>query len=109
VENQIERIAMTFFGLLISVFSYRVILGGYFWVNHFETKKKEIEHFVLGNGVSIFSDNPHYTTVGELKKVYSKRGYISTRKTLKHLSFVSVLLWAGLLCYFTLKILNVII
>ncbi|MFA4853116.1 MAG: hypothetical protein WC599_11410 [Bacteroidales bacterium] len=89
------------FGLFIAFLLWRITAGGSFWVDFWQSKLKSIEEIVFGNVVDLFRNHPAKSKKENpaLYKDFKKMGYKSTRRTLRILSAMTILLWAALLIY----------
>lgn len=96
--DTILRIMLVCFGLSMAILMLRTMIGGSFWVSHFEKKMKEIEQVVIGPHISIYRNNPHYEK-GIRKKSRWNNGYMSTRKSLVYMSISLILIWIFVLFY----------
>ncbi len=98
VDNRIILIALSFFGLLISFFWYRLTKGGSFWIEYWQNKLREIENQVVGE-IKIFRNHPSMLKNKNQQSKLKNMGYTSTRRILKQVSFITIILWIILLCY----------
>lgn len=98
-------IVLCFWGLIISLFGWRITKGASFWVSHWEAKMKDIEQQVLGDNIRLFRDHPHMTKDDRLKAEFKEKGYVSTRKSLIYFSFFSIIIWLFLFIYYIIDFL----
>jgi hypothetical protein len=85
------------FGLFSSLMLFNIARGGSWWVSHWEKHLAKIEPTVVGN-IDIFRE--HISNKPELKRIWKKEGYVSTRDTIIHFTSVFPLIWTIILLIF---------
>lgn len=92
-------VAMSLFGLVTACFWWRITRGGSFWVDFWQGKLKTIEHDVTGN-IDIFRNHPSREENAQRRSHFRRMGYVSTRKALITVTFMTIILWV-LLCVYS--------
>jgi len=84
-------IAIIFFGFFSSVMLFNIARGGNWWISHWEKHLAKIERNVFGD-IDIFRE--HISACPELKKIWKRQGYVSTRDTILVFTSIIPLVWA---------------
>ncbi|PKM92444.1 MAG: hypothetical protein CVU81_00440 [Euryarchaeota archaeon HGW-Euryarchaeota-1] len=86
------------FGAIFAYFLVKISKGGSYWVKHWEKKLEQIENESLCE-FKIFQDSPAVNE--KIKEEEKKKGYISTKDTIKTVSWIFLLIWEILILYTT--------
>ncbi|MEN6512041.1 MAG: hypothetical protein ABFD00_09465 [Chloroherpetonaceae bacterium] len=83
--------AIIFFGFFSSLMLFYIARGGSWWVSHWEQHLAKIERNVFGE-LDIFRE--HISARPDLKKIWKRQGYVSTRDTIIFFTSLFPLVWA---------------
>jgi hypothetical protein len=57
--NRFYGIVVAFFGLVMSMYWYRLTKGGFFWIKHWQSRMADLEPKLFGDAVFIMRKHPH--------------------------------------------------